>query len=99
MTVSLSVRLNRNLMTPALKNIQQKLQQLPAEALMEFIRQTPIDTGNARRSTSLSNNKIRARYAYATRLDRGYSRQNPRGMSRPTKEFMRARIRQILRSR
>lgn len=98
--LSLNIRVNRNLMTPALKRIQDKLQELPKETLMQFIKETPIDTGNARRRTSLQNNKIiRARYPYATRLDKGWSQQAPRGMTKPTKQWMRDRIRKILRSR
>lgn len=98
--ISMKVMVNRNLMTPALKRIQAKLQQLPQETHKEFVATTPIDTGNARRSTSLQNNKIiRARYPYASRLDKGWSRQAPKGMTRPTKEWMRQRIRQILRSK
>lgn len=98
--ISMKVMVNRNLMTPALKRIQGKLQQLPQETYKEFVSTTPIDTGNARNKTTLQNNKtIRARYPYATRLDKGWSRQAPRGMTRPVKEWMRQRIRQILRSK
>tara|TARA_R110000868_G_scaffold289538_1_gene549736 strand:+ start:94 stop:354 length:261 start_codon:yes stop_codon:yes gene_type:complete len=86
-------------MTPALKNIKGKLQQLPAEAYVQFVKETPIDTGNARRKTKLLGSKIRAAYAYAKRLDRGWSKQSPRGMIAPTKEWMRKRIRQILRKK
>ncbi len=98
--ISMKIAVNRNLMTPALKRIQGKLQQLPQQTYKEFVDITPIDTGNARRRTSLQNNKIiRARYAYASRLDKGWSRQAPRGMTRPIKEWMKQRIRQILRSK
>lgn len=45
---------------------------------------TPKASGNARSKTSTKQNVIRAEYAYAARLDEGYSRQAPQGMSDPT---------------
>jgi len=57
-----------------------------------FVDSTPIRTGNARRSTSLRGNTIDANYAYAERLDEGYSRQAPKGMTAPTEKFLEKRI-------
>jgi len=93
--------LNQNLITPNLKKIQQDLNNLPSEVHKFFVSVTPKRTGNARSKTKLtnSNRKIQAQYPYAGRLDRGYSRQAPDGMSKPSKEFMRQRIKQILRKR
>lgn len=45
---------------------------------------TPKDTGNARSKTSTKGDVIKADYAYAGRLDEGYSRQAPKGMTDPT---------------
>lgn len=45
---------------------------------------TPKATGNARSKTSTKDNVIKGDYAYAGRLDEGYSRQAPKGMSDPT---------------
>jgi len=57
-----------------------------------FVRKTPIDKGNARRQTKYreSNNKaiIDANYDYAVPLDRGHSKQAPKGMSGPTLDFL-----------
>ena len=65
---------------------------LPSEALDYFVDSTPIRTGNARRSTRLRGNIISADYPYAERLDRGSSRQAPKGMSEPTEKFLQKRI-------
>ena len=65
---------------------------LPKEALDYFVDSTPIRTGNARRSTRLRGNTIDADYNYAERLDEGYSRQSPKGMSGPTEKFLQKRI-------
>lgn len=65
---------------------------LPKEAYDYFVDSTPIRSGNARRSTRLRGNTIDANYAYAERLDDGYSRQAPKGMSGPTEKFLQKRI-------
>ena len=65
---------------------------LPKEAYDYFVDSTPIRSGNARRSTRLRGNTIDANYAYAERLDDGYSRQAPKGMSEPTEKFLQKRI-------
>jgi hypothetical protein len=65
---------------------------LPKEAYDYFVDSTPIRTGNARRSTRLRGSTIDANYAYAERLDDGYSRQAPKGMTGPTEKFLQKRI-------
>jgi hypothetical protein len=47
---------------------------------------TPIRSGNARRSTYLRKTTISAEYPYAERLDEGYSKQAPKGMTTPTEK-------------
>lgn len=107
--ISMNVRVSRNLMTPALKNISNALQKLPSDTHQQFVKTTPIDTGNARTKTKLVNNKrIEANYPYAGVLDKGRhmtnrgvrgSKQAPRGMTRPVREWMRNFIRKLLRTR
>lgn len=60
-----------------------------------FLRETPIDKGNARRKTRLKNDEIHADYPYARRLDKGYSDQSPDGMTKPTIEHVQQYIRDI----
>lgn len=66
---------------------------LPKEAHQHFQSITPIDTGNARRSTAVSGKSIQGNYDYVNRLNDGYSRQAPNGMTEPTIEFIRGKIR------
>lgn len=74
-----------------------KLKTVPREAYEHFVKKTPIDTGNARKSTGfIKQNTINAEYGYANRLNEGYSRQARTGMTRPTIDFIRRRIRQLL---
>lgn len=61
-------------------------------AYKEFVRNTPVDTGNARKHTLNVGNEIRAEYPYAVRLENGYSKQSPRGMVIPTLEWIRKHI-------
>jgi hypothetical protein len=69
------------------------MQRLPGEMHEEFVKQTPIRTGNAKRSTELKSNEIQGNYNYANRLNTGWSRQAPNGMTEPTIEFARAKVR------
>jgi hypothetical protein len=70
----------------------------------EFVKNTPIDRGNARRNTKLQGKKITADYAYAGVLEagRGYrdgqmrgSTQAPQGMTKPTLAFARKLLKQL----
>jgi len=61
-----------------------------------FVDATPIRTGNARRSTRLRGTTIDANYPYAERLDEGYSRQAPKGMTGPTEKFLEKRINDLI---
>jgi hypothetical protein len=49
-----------------------------------FVQTTPRKTGNAQNSTFLKANVIYANYPYAQRLDDGWSKQAPKGMTEPT---------------
>jgi hypothetical protein len=71
---------------------------LAAKAFPVFVRGqgsfkgTPVDTGNARNNTKLSGDKILAQYPYARRLNDGYSKQAPDGMSKPTDDYIKTYI-------
>lgn len=107
--IEVNVRISRNLITPALRRIRQQINNLPKELEQKMIELTPEDTGNARRRTRLVNNRrIKAAYPYAKVLDKGRhmtsrgmrgSTQAPKGMTKPLREWYRARIRRLLRAR
>lgn len=65
-------------------------------AYTNFRKITPRRTGNAQNRTVLSNNLIEAKYPYAQRLDNGWSKQAPRGMVKPTLEYLRNYIKKQL---
>lgn len=58
-------------------------------AYKAFVKNTPIRSGNARRKTKKQGNQINADYPYAQRLEEGYSKQAPNGMTEPTLEQIR----------
>lgn len=65
-----------------------ELSELPEELLdsaLDLVKEnTPTDSGNARKNTIRKKNSIVSNYAYAARLDAGYSKQAPRGFTKPT---------------
>lgn len=89
----------QNNVTSMIDKIQRKLDKLPEEAHQEFVKNTPIRTGNARRKTKLNKDTIEANYPYAQRLDEGYSSQSPKGMTKPTEDFIKKRLKQILKGK
>ena len=80
----------------SLGRISARFQDLPKDAYKYWKSITPIDTGNARRRTRLQGRKIKANYNYAVPLDKGHSRQAPRGMSDPTTKYIKDRISRVI---
>ena len=71
---------------------KKRMEDLPESAHEEFLRNTPVRSGNARRQTRLQDTKIIADYAYSQRLDEGYSRQSPKGMTEPTEQWIQREV-------
>jgi len=103
-SIQFDIKFNAKTTLDKLKTISTQLSNVPTEAYQYFKKITPIDTGNARSNTSLQGRTIQAKYDYAEVLDKGRrmtasgmrgSKQAPRGMSKPTEQFIRNRVRQI----
>lgn len=66
----------------------EELKDMPEEVMATagkfFKKETPVRSGNARSKTSTKDTTIHANYGYAARLDDGWSRQAPKGMTTPT---------------
>ena len=98
--MAIQIRISiQNKISTNLERIKKELKELPKEAKKEFVKNTPIRSGNARRSTRLNKDTIEANYPYAKRLDEGYSKQSPDGMTKPTEDFINKRVKQILRKK
>lgn len=67
------------------------------DAGVYFRNATPVRTGNARNLTKTQDTTIHARYGYAKRLNDGYSRQAPQGMTDPTIKEMKKLVRNYIR--
>ena len=76
-----------------------KLDEIPKKVYTFFRAHTPIRSGNARKNTVLKGDEIQANYPYAKRLDQGWSKQAPDGMTKPTAEYHQRLVDQILRKR
>ena len=66
-----------------------KLSGLPSylkDALILTKENTPVASGNARNKTIIQGDKIVSNYGYAGKLNEGYSKQAPRGFTKPTIE-------------
>lgn len=88
----------KNGITKSLRRVERELPRVAPQLHKFWVGITPRRSGNARRKTSLKNNRtIVANYPYAQRLDQGWSRQAPNGMSRPTERLMKRIIKRIIR--
>lgn len=86
----------KDLMSGEIDKIKKQLANVPKEGLREYQNLTPIRSGNARRSTYLQGDTIRADYPYAARLDEGYSKQAPKGMTEPWSKWFENKIKKIM---
>lgn len=97
MSISMKVEIKETV-SSSIDRINKKLQRLPREAHTFFRAHTPIDSGNARKQTKLDKDTIVADYAYAQRLEKGWSKQAPDGMIKPTDAFIKKRIDEIFKA-
>ena len=80
--------------TSEFDKLMRELAKVPSESVKQaggyFKGITPKRTGNARNKTVTNERKsrIEANYPYAGRLDEGYSKQAPKGMSDPTIDYL-----------
>lgn len=71
-----------------------KLEEVPQLSMKNtfpyYKQKTPVKSGNARNKTKVNLNqlKIRSNYAYAGRLDEGWSKQAPNGFTDPAIEYL-----------
>lgn len=78
-----------------LRDLEGKIDKLIDDAAEVFHEVTPIRTGNAKSKTKRERNRIQANYDYATKLNEGYSKQAPKGMTEPTIKFIQDEVRKF----
>jgi len=79
-----------------LARLQTHLDKVPSRAERYFKSVTPVRSGNARRQTDLRDNTIVADYNYAQPLNKGKSRQAPKGMTEPTIDYIRLLVKRAI---
>tara|TARA_R100001460_G_scaffold38649_1_gene73173 strand:+ start:7701 stop:7997 length:297 start_codon:yes stop_codon:yes gene_type:complete len=74
--------------TQQVESMFNDLEKMPKSVMKDAFRfyknETPVRSGNARNKTKLRNKQIKSGYPYAGRLDEGWSKQAPKGMTEPT---------------
>ena len=93
----MTVRLEKDTISPSIAKMKAALELLPRQAYTQWVKDTPIRSGNARRKTRLNKDTIEAQYPYAEKLDEGLSKQAPKGMSVPVQKFIEQQMRKIMR--
>lgn len=93
--IKVDVSVGNNNISTGIAKIKQQLRQFPQQAHDEFVSLTPRRSGNAQRSTRLVNDVIHADYPYAQRLDSGWSKQAPNGMTIPFGRWMQKKLKSI----
>ena len=94
----MAIKQTRNTMSFSLRGIEKQLPTVPKQVFDYWKSITPIKSGNARRRTRLDRNRtITADYPYARRLDQGWSKQAPQGMSKPTDRLLRRILKRTIR--
>ena len=92
----MAVKRITNNIAPSITRLQSELDKIPSQAYPYFKKTTPIKTGNARRNTNLKGNTISGDYDYVNKLNDGYSKQAPGGMTDPTISEIRRLVRKVL---
>ena len=94
----MAIKQTKNSVTFSLKQVGQRIKRTPKDVFDYWVSITPYKSGNARRRTRLDNNRtINANYPYAQRLDSGWSKKAPQGMSKPTDRLIRRLLKQRIR--
>lgn len=83
-TPKFKVRKVTNNIEKRIAHLNRQLPKIVDQAYNTFVDETPYKTGNAKSKTRKVRNEIVADYPYANRLNEGYSRQAPDGMTEPT---------------
>jgi len=82
--------------TKDVENMFNELEDMPLDVLTDafkfYKKKTPVRSGNARSKTKLRSKKIKSEYSYASKLDEGWSKQAPQGMSEPTIDYIENQI-------
>jgi hypothetical protein len=98
--ISVTMKIDTSRLDKKIAGYNRAIKEMPKRALDFFIQQTPVSSGNARRNTRMKDaTHIFANYAYADRLDKGWSQQSTDGMTKPTQDWLEAEFKKIFRKK
>lgn len=88
------LKLNQQDLRRLQKDIDDAISDSMQDTFKYYRQETPVKGGNARRRTTFnrSRNKIQSNYNYAGRLDTGWSKQSPKGFTKPSLGFLKKQI-------
>ncbi len=78
------ITVNDNEFQKMLDNLEELPEQSMKKVYPYYKSETPERSGNARNQTKLKGQTINSDYAYAGRLDEGWSKQAPMGFTKPS---------------
>ena len=82
----MSATINTKEFTKAMNRLEVMPRSVMKQLYPYYLSKTPIRGGNARNRTKLSRLGINSNYAYAGRLDEGWSKQSPDGFTAPSEK-------------
>ena len=80
----LKIKVNTQQVESMFNDLEKMPKSVMKDAFRFYKNETPVRSGNARNKTKLRNKQIKSGYPYAGRLDEGWSKQAPKGMTEPT---------------
>ena len=88
------LKLNQQDLKRLEKDIDKAITDSMQDTFKYYIKETPVKGGNARRRTKFNKNRnsINSNYDYAGRLDSGWSKQAPKGFTKPSLNFLEKQI-------
>lgn len=95
--MSVKVKVNNSKLHRKMSRMNRALDNAWQDTGEYFRKITPYRGGNARRRTRVNDRKIHANYAYAARLDAGWSRQAPNGMVMPSVKYFKRKLKSNIR--
>lgn len=95
----MKMKIDTKALEAELADMRELKESLLVAAYKHFVSITPVRSGNARRNTKQTKDTIEADYPYANRLDTGWSKQAPNGMTGPTEQFLENEVQNILKGK
>jgi len=92
----MSIKINKADLKRLQKDIADAIEDANDDTFKFYRKETPVRGGNARNKTKYRESRdkysITSNYDYAERLDEGWSKQSPKGFTKPSFEFLKNKL-------